>query len=72
MKLSEIFAVTICIDGEIEETHHVYCPDGVAPTEAVMSPKILPLIRMRVHPASNFEIIDVIDVQSSVDAYNRL
>ncbi|MFL7013704.1 hypothetical protein [Enterovibrio norvegicus] len=72
MELQNIFAVTICIDDDLTELLHVYRPDGTAPTERDIEDQILPRIRQTVHPASTFEITEVIDVQSSLEAFNNL
>ncbi len=72
MNLQHIFAVTICIDSEINETFHVHRPDGTPPNESDISDRVLPHIRKRVHLGSTFEIIEVVDVQSSLDMFNNL
>lgn len=72
MDLNQIFAVTILVDDEYEDTLHVHRPDGTAPTYEDIANRILPSIRARVHPASDFEIINVIDVQSSLEEFNNM
>lgn len=72
MKLNHIFAVTICIDDEWEETYHVHRSSGTPPMREDLAPKILPAIRRANHPASDFEIISIVDVQKSLDSFNQL
>lgn len=72
MELSQIFAVTILISDEFEDTYHVHRPDGTPPTYEDLADRVLPVIRSRVHPASDFEIINVIDVQSSLNHFNNM
>lgn len=72
MKLHHIFAVTICIDDEKEETYHIHRSSGTPPEREDLAPKILPLIRRVYHPASDFEIIAIVDVQNSLDIFNQL
>lgn len=72
MNLNQIFAVTILISDEFEETYHVHRPDGTVPTYDDLADRVLPSIRSRVHPASDFEIINCIDVQSSLEQFNNM
>ncbi|MGD1524325.1 hypothetical protein [Vibrio owensii] len=72
MNLDQIFAVTILIDNEHHETHHVPRPDGTAPEYQDISGKLLPKIRQQYHPGSDFEIIEAEDVKSSLELFNSL
>lgn len=67
MSLDKTFAITISVNGREEETVHMVTEDGNAPSTQAIKALIAPYVKTVWHESGEFEVLDVENVQESVD-----